>query len=169
MTRKYRPQGVYQITTHMAVVLSLLIVFVAISYYFFLADPEDAAPDQEALAELQAMRGLWEERRPESFRYVVDRRCDCPPEDRTAYAVLEQGRQRTARFLIPIESGAGILIDAPPRPVWLDDVFSIAETMILSGGVDELRFDAVYGYPIALTTSEGDRYEVRDFQIDRTR
>lgn len=169
MTRKYRPRGVYQITTHMAVVLSLLIVFIAISYYFFLADSEDPTADQDALAELQAMRTLWEDRRPESFRYVVDRRCDCAPEDSTAYAVLEQGRQRTARFLIPIESGAGILIDAPPRPVWLDDVFSIAENMILSGGVDELRFDEVYGYPITLTTGDGDSYEVRDFQIDRTR
>jgi hypothetical protein len=165
MSKKYRPEGRYQVTSHAAAIIIVLIIFVSVSYYFFLARPDEQAQRIDALESLAAAESRWEENRPAAFRYVVDRSCDCPDEDGRAYTVTERDGRLTAEFAIPVESSAGILVTAPPRPVGIEDVFAVVERSLRSGKLIEVRYDSDFGYPENVVVTADDRYEIRDFEI----
>lgn len=165
MSKKYRPDGNYHVTSHVAAILLVLIVFVSVSYYFFLARPDEQAALAEAREALDAAEALWDTRRPGNFRYVVDRSCNCPEEDARAYTVTERGGRLSAEFAIPVESSAGILVTSPPRPVGIDDVFGVIERSLRSGMLIDVRYDSDFGFPENVEVSADDRYEIRDFEI----
>jgi hypothetical protein len=165
MSKIYRPDGRYQLTSHAAAILVVMIIFVSVSYYFFLARPDEQAQASNALDALDAAKARWAENRPAAFRYVVDRRCDCPDEDSRAYTVTERDGNLSAEFAIPVESTAGILITAPPRPVAIRDIFAVIERSVRSGNLLDVRYDHDFGYPEHVTVADDDRYEVRDFEI----
>ena len=165
MGRKYSPDGRYQVTSHIAVVLILLVVFVSVSYFFFLAKPDEQAHHLEMQAEYGAARALWISERPASFRYVVDRACDCPDEDSRAYTMIERGTQRIAEFPIPVESSAGILITVPPRPVTIEEIFDRVEAALGSNSAIEVRYESAYGYPETVVLEPNEKYEIRDFEV----
>jgi hypothetical protein len=165
MSKKYRPEGRYQVTSHVAAILLVLIIFVSVSYYFFLARPDEQAALAAAREALVAAEARWETRRPQDFRYVVDRSCDCPEEDARAYTVTERDGRLSAEFAIPVESSAGILLSRPPRPVRIDDVFGVIERSLRSGMLIEVRYDSDFGYPEVAEIAADDRYEIRDFEI----
>ncbi len=165
MSKKYRPDGRYQVTSHAAAILLVLIVFVSVSYYFFLAKPDEQAQRLGLTAEYEAAAARWSAERPPRFRYVLDRTCDCPPEDARAYAVTEQDGQRRAEFPIPVESVSGELITAPPRPLWIDDIFGIIERALRSGAIIEVRYDQALGYPESVIIGPDEQYEIRDFEL----
>jgi len=165
MSKKYRPDGKYQVTSHVAAILLVLIIFVSVSYYFFLARPDEQAARLEAGDAFSAAQSLWETRRPAEYRYVVDRSCNCPEEDSRAYTIIVRNGQSSAEFAIPVESSAGILVTSPPRPVVIDDVFDVIERAQRSGMLIEVRYDSDFGFPESVVLSADDRYEIRDFEI----
>jgi hypothetical protein len=165
MSKKYRPEGKYQLTSHVAAILLMLIVFVSVSYYFFLARPDEQAILAVQRSEFDAARSLWDQERPTAFRYVVDRSCDCPAEDGRAYLVTERNGAFSAVFPIPVESTAGVLITVPPRPDRIAELFDAAGRSLQSGTVIEVRYDMDYGFPEILVTGPDRAWEVRDFEV----
>ena len=63
MSKKYRPEGKYQVTSHAAAIIVVLIIFVSVSYYFFLARPDEQAQRIDAMASLDAAKARWRESR----------------------------------------------------------------------------------------------------------
>ena len=164
MARHYKPDGRYQVTSHVAAVLLVLILFVSVSYFFFLAKPDEQARRAELMAEYEAAVALWASQRPPRFRYALDRTCDCPAEDDRTYVVTELDGQRTAEFPIPVEAVSGELIPAPPRPLWIDDIFGIIVRTLRSGAVIDVRYDQAFGYPEFVEIGPDEQYEIRDFE-----
>ena len=56
MSKVYRPEGRYQLTSHAAAILIVMIIFVSVSYYFFLARPDEQAQTSDALTALDAAK-----------------------------------------------------------------------------------------------------------------
>ena len=172
MARVYKPKGTYQVTTHVAVVLLVLVIFVSVGYFFFLGKPNEEAKRLELGEELSTKRQLWDSRRPTSFQYVVERDCDCVNEDERPFSVTDREGQRSARFPIPVESSTGELISVPPNPIWIEGVFALIDETLQVGGIAKVRYDSLYGYPeTAEIRRDGDRkmiierYEIRDFEV----
>jgi hypothetical protein len=171
MAKKYQPKSKYELTTHIAVVLLLLILFLSVSYFLFLAKPDEQARLLELESRLQSSRTLWQTRRPERFRYVVDRNCDCSAEDEMRFIVSVFDGQRAAEYPIPVESSTGIMITVPPNPLWIDDIFELVARAIEAGVKVDVRYHGRYGFPEYVElTQEGmnaptEQYEIRDFEI----
>jgi len=164
VSKKYPLEGRYQVTSHIAVILLVLILFVSIGYFFFLAKPDEHARRLELMAEFETHSALWARERPARFQYSVDRTCDCPDEDGRPYKVQEVDGQREAAFPIPVEASTGSLLYAPPRPLWIDDIFTIIERALRSGAIIEVRYDQSLGYPRSAIIGPDERYEIRDFE-----
>ena len=171
MSRNYRPATSYQITSHIAVVLLMLIMFVAVGYFFLLGKPDETAARNAKGDTLAAGLATWRTERPRDYRYVVERDCDCPDEDRRPYTITERNGWPSAAYPIPMETSAGILVTEPPRPETIDDVFSRAERAFRSGADLEIRLHPVYGFPQRLVirpagdaAGQPDVYEIRDFE-----
>lgn len=169
MSKNYRPQESYQITSHIAVILVVLILFLAVGYFFFIGQPGEQARHMEELDELVSSRALWQSRRPVSYQYVVDRVCNCPDEDDRAYLVIVRDGQQSAQFPIPVESSTGILITAPPRPVWIDEIFAVVELALQENADIDARYDRSWGYPRTVIIGPAEQYEIRDFEVAESR
>ena len=98
MTKRKPLAGIYQLTTFLALVLLLLILFISAAYFFMIPAPEGAAEQGDLLAEVAAKRSTWESAQPASFRYVVDRDCYCDPRLRGAVCRDRRARQQVGRF-----------------------------------------------------------------------
>lgn len=165
-------QGVYQSTTLIAAVFLLLILFVSVGY-FFLIPPPDEAPQQSAIIrELQENRLAWENSRPLSYRYVVERSCYCSQEYVTPYIATEEQGRKTAEFLVSVESGTGEFLSEPSEPLWISDIFDELAKAIEADAqpVVEVTYDSRYGYPASVNIrypqpDAGMRYEIRDFEV----
>lgn len=164
MSKKYPLEGQYQVTSHLAVILLVLILFVAVGYFFFLAKPDEQANRLDLMAEFEANSALWTRERPSRISYSIDRTCDCPAEDGRPYQVRETDGQRSARFPIPVEASDGTTISVPPRPVWIDDIFGIIERALRSGIDIDVRYDQALGYPRSVSIGPDEQYEIRDFE-----
>lgn len=172
MTRRKPLAGIYQLTTFLALVLLLLILFISAAYFFMIPAPEKAAGDGDVLTEFAARRSAWESRRPASFRYVVDRDCYCSPAFVEPYVATEERGSKSAAFLIEIESATGEFISKPPDPVWIDDLFALIEQSVRDDMVVEIEYDKDLGFPVSILVRPDPtppdsvyRIEVRDFEI----
>ena len=172
MTKRKSLAGIYQITTFLAVVLLLLILFVSAAYFFMIPAPDTPAQGRDILAEVAAKRRLWESMRPASFRYVVDRDCYCDPTYVEPYVALEERGRRTAAFTIEVESTGGDFISVPPDPVWIDDLFDLVERSVREGQSVAVEYDDEFGFPVSIVVQPEPappdsrfRVEVRDFEI----
>ena len=171
MTRRKPLAGIYQITTFLALVLLLLILFVSAAYFFVIPGPDRSGHDGDALAEVAANRSTWESIRPAAFRYVVDRDCYC---DRTyvePYVATEEPGGRSAAFTIEIETPGGEFIAVPPDPVWMDDLFDLVEQSVREEKHVEVAYDKEFGFPNSILVHPAPRQpdsvyrvEVRDFE-----
>ena len=174
MSKAYKPETKYQATSLIAVVLLLMIIFVSVGFFFFLAKPEELALRTAMTESFEAAAARWRERRPPAYRYVVDRYCDCPPEVDRAYVVTVDGSGRRAEFPIPVESSAGLLLDSPPSPVWLSSLMSEIEQTLRDDRPVEVRDNYLFGYPEFVDLAPGagkpgtvTRFEIRDFEVLR--
>lgn len=174
VTRKLPRKGVYQPSTHLAAVVLVLIVFVSAGAVLLLTATDERQDTEALLDELAASRALWAGRRPDAFRYVVERDCACPAEDSAAYIATERFGVQSAEFRLPVESGSGEFLSAPPRPIWIDDVFALVEAALQAEEAVTVRYDANRGYPTYAAIGDdadagviGRRYSVRDFEILR--
>jgi len=172
MSRRNRPGSSYQLATYLAVALSLLFIFVSAAYILIIAEPDSPQSQDQIVAELASHRTTWTSRRPAAYRYVVQRDCSCPAEYLKSFIVTEQSGSKTARFPIPVESSSGAVLTEPPMPVWLDEVFGIADRAARDGNVLDIGFDPTFGYPTRLEIrrdadpqQKNERFEIRDFEI----
>ena len=171
MTRKKSLAGIYQLTTFLALVLLLLILFVSAAYFFYIPSPGDASGTRDLLAELSDQRNKWDAKRPAAFRYVVDRDCYCERTYVEPYVASEEPGDKSAAFAIEIETAGGEFISVPPDPVWIDDLFDLVERSIREEKSVEVGYDKEFGFPnsmmVAPVPKPPDsvlRVEVRDFE-----
>ena len=176
MTRKKPLAGIYQLTTFLALVLLLLILFISAAYFFMIPAPEEAPGQEDLLAELTIQRSAWKSGQPESFRYVVDRDCNCDPGYVEPYVATEERGNKSAAFVIEIESATGEFISTPPRPVWIDDLFSLIEQSVRDEKQVVVTYDKELGFPVSILVRPDPappdsvyRVEVRDFEITEYR
>jgi hypothetical protein len=176
MTRRKPLAGIYQLTTFLALVLLLLILFISAAYFFMIPTPEEAPVQENLLATLATQRNAWAAGQPESFRYVVDRDCNCDPAYVEPYVATEERGNKSAAFVIEIESGAGEFISAPPQPVWIDDLFSLIEQSVRDQKYVDVRYDQELGFPVSILVRPDPappgsvyRVEVRDYEITEYR
>ena len=146
----------YQSTALVAVVLIVVIIFIAAPYFTTVPVPEFSDEQESLLDELYAKKQRWEKNRPASFRYVVERKCDCPAEHMNPFPVVED---RDAKNI---------------RVSWIDDFFIDIEKAILNSAQVLVTYDALYSFPVAISISYPDGTEgswqevyVRDFDILR--
>jgi len=162
--------GTYQITTLLAVVVLLLILFVSAAYVLFLPVPDPLAMQKQVLADLQAGRDKWDASRPRSYQYVVDRTCTCARAILEPYVASEESDYRTAAFPFPIESGTGELLTSPASPVWIDGLYTKIEESVFDGDEVVVEYDTSFGFPkrVDIKREAADtnmRYELRDFEV----
>jgi len=125
----------------------LLILFVSVGYFFFLHQP-GLSPDQKsALVELHERRAEWEDERPPSFRYEVERQCDCQLDYIEPFTVVED-------------------LNEPDTRAWIDEFFAMIEETMLAGAPVSVSYDARFGYPNDFTIANEDTV-VRDFEVLR--
>ena len=172
MTRRKPLAGIYQLTTFLALVLLLLILFISAAYFFMIPAPGVAPGYGDAEAELGVRRSTWESRRPASFRYVVDRDCNCDPAFVEPYVATEERGSKSAAFLIEIESDNGEFVSRPTDPVWIDDLFGLIEQSFRDGMVVDVDYHKDLGFPVSILVRPDPappdsqyRIEVRDFEI----
>ena len=172
MTRRKSLAGIYQITTFLAVVMLLLILFISAAYFFMIPAPDQDPAEKDLMAELATNRSTWTSAQPASFRYVVDRDCYCDPAYVEPYVATEDRGRRSAAFVIEIESSAGEFISMPPEPVWIDDLFDLIEESVRDGDHVVARYDKARGFPVSILVHPDPpppdsvyRVEVRDFEV----
>jgi hypothetical protein len=172
MTRRKPLAGIYQLTTFLALVLLLLILFISAAYFFMIPAPEQAAGHGDKLTEVASRRSTWATKRPPSFRYVVDRNCYCEPAYVEPYIATEERGNRSAAFTIEIESASGEFISSPPDPMWIENLFDLIERSVHDAMVVEVEYDEDLGYPASILIRPDPappdslfRVEVRDFEI----
>ena len=146
----------YQSTALVAVVLIVVIIFIAAPYFTTVPVAEFSDEQELLLDELFAKKQRWEESRPASFRYVVERKCACPAEHMKPFPVVEDLDARNIRVS------------------WIDDFFIDVEKAILDSAQVMVTYDALYSFPVAISISypagpENSWREiyVRDFDILR--
>ena len=146
----------YQSTALVAVVLIVVIIYISAPYFTTVPVPEFSDEQELLLAELYAKKQRWEESRPASFRYVVERKCACPAEHMQPFPVVEDLDARNIRVS------------------WIDDFFIDIEKAILDSAQVTVTYDALYSFPVAISISYLDGAEdswqeiyVRDFDIIR--
>ena len=162
----------FQSTTLIAVAMLLLILFVSAGYMMLIPTDQDRGAGTSAAADLQRNRELWEQNKPRSFRYTVDRSCFCSAEITTPYVATEERGLRRAAFRTEVESSIGEFLDAPEQPIWIDDIFAeIGEAVAsdLDPAID-VRYDPDYGYPLVADIrypmpDAYFKYEVEDFEV----
>jgi hypothetical protein len=172
MARNRTPDYGFQITTPIAAVILLLIVFVSLGYFFIETIPGLPPDNGVVLKSAEENSRVWSAGRPAAFRYVVDRDCECASEEKRPYVVTERGSERQAVFPVPVEADDGTLLTEPADPVWIDDTFGLLEAADLQNQVVSARFNAEFGFPMSFTirqnSSSADTittYEIRDFEI----
>ena len=172
MQKRTGRKSVYQSTTHVAVALLLLILFVSVGYFFLIPQAEFAQEDSAMLAEMRARQASWEQNKPVSFRYVVRRSCDCSVEVVTPYVATEERGYKTAAFRIEVESGSGEFLSSPPDPVWIADIYSELGEAFASADspLIDVSYDGMYGYPTTVNirysiVDAHVRYDIQDFEI----
>ncbi len=168
IARRRRLGSKYQLTTHLAVVLLLLVMFISAGFYLLVVKPGSPDTDSAQRYGLDSARATWDTHRPRRFRYVVDRQCDCPIEERQPFVVTEEGLKVTARFAIPLESSTGELLTGPADVASITRLFAIAEVAIVADEVIELAFDANFGFPSRTHFTNSGKtvlIEVRDFEV----
>jgi len=170
--RTSNSKGVYQSTTHVAVALLLLILFVSVGYFFLVPQPEPPLEKDAMLAEMTRQQEIWESDKPLSFRYVVRRTCFCGPEIVTPYIATEDHGHQTAEFRVEIESRPSEFLKSPPNPMWISDIYSELADAFASASdpLIEVSYDNQLGYPVSANIrypmpDAYFRYDIQDFEI----
>lgn len=172
MQKRPRQNAVYQSTTHVAVALLLVLLFIFVGYFFFIPQSDESKQGSAMLAELQSQQANWERNKPLSFRYVVTRDCFCDSEIVTPYVATEERGVKTAAFRIEIEAGSGEFLSSPRNPMWISDIYSELATAFTSAQspLVEVSYDSKLGYPtnVSIRYPMPDafyRYDIQDFEI----
>ena len=172
MARNRKPKYGFQITTPIAAVILLLIVFVSLGYFFIETIPGLPPDNSVVMRELEDNRSIWRERRPGSIRYVIDRDCDCASESKRPYVATETGSQRWATFPVPVESDDGKQLVAPHDPIWIDDTFALISSADIQNQAVSARFHPELGIPVEIVIRQKPdsadtiaTYEIRDIEI----
>ena len=156
MKHRISRKTAYQSTALVAVVLIVVIIYISVPYFTTVPVAEFSDEQELLLDELYAKKQRWEESRPASFRYVVERKCDCPVEHMRPFPVVEDLDARNIRVS------------------WIDDFFVAIEEAILDSARVAVTYDALYSFPVVISISYPDGPEdswqeiyVREFDVIR--
>ena len=159
-------------TTLIAVALLLLILFVSVGSLTLLSNAEEPLHDPDLVSELLQNLQAWEETRPLSYRYVVQRSCTCQKEDVAAFVATEKRGQRMSAFVVSVESSSGEFLSEPPNPVWIGDIFDELINAVEedSRPLIEVAYDNRYHFPVSVNIQYASAaasvlYEIRDFEV----
>ena len=89
MKHRISRKTAFQSTALVAVILIVVIIYISAPYFTTVPVAEFSDEQESLLAELYAKKQRWEESRPVSFRYVVERKCACPIEHTKPFPVVE--------------------------------------------------------------------------------
>ena len=163
-----RPFGTANSALQFVAVGVLAVVGIAGGWIVLATDKALGSDVAAQLLAIQGKRDFWQEKRPNSFRYVVQLRCFCGSDLTRPYLVMEQDGRRSAEYLdAPAISGLPI---GPSQPVWLDDLFAIARTAVQDGQSSvTMSFDEELGFPDMINLNPGGvdggrRYLVSNFE-----
>ena len=165
-------KGSFQSTSLIAAVVLLLIMFVSGAYFFIVPTTGVDPRTEKDLALLDENRSLWQQQKPESFTYVVERRCACSQSTTEPYVATETKDRRTAVFPEFVRGKFDDPSAAPESPVWIAGLFATIAAAIESGELLTARYDYTLGYPVLVRYKANDgsdeivEIRVRDFQID---
>ena len=156
MKHRISRKTAFQSTALVAVVLIVVIIYISAPYFTTVPVAEFSDEQESLLVELYAKKQRWEESRPVSFCYVVERKCACPIEHTKPFPVVED-------------------LDAKNlRVSWIDDFFVAIEKAILDSAQVAVTYDALYSFPVVISISYPDGSEdswqeiyVREFDIIR--
>lgn len=170
MSQRQSHRGVYHTTTLLAVVVSLLILFVTSGYFFWLPQINEDDGYDVVESALEEHRDRWSANRPLAFRYVLKRSCACDASIATPYIVIEERGARTAEFLTPLEVRPGEDLAGPDNALWIDDIFVEIEKALGNATELDVAWDERFGFPTRVeirypSTDAWYRYEVRDFEV----
>lgn len=135
----------FQPTSLIAAVLLLLVVFVSVGYFFFIAEPRLTAEQESMLALLQTRRDEWKAKRPPAFRYEIERECECPLEYVEPFTVVEY-------------------LDDPENQAWIDDYFERLLAAIQDRDDVAIGYDPRFSYPNDFHVG-GEQVYIRDFEV----
>lgn len=135
----------FQATSLIAAALLLLLVFVSVGYFFFLAQPGMSPQHEAMLSNLQLRRGEWEEKRPPAFRYEIERECDCPLDYIEPFAVVEYR-------------------DEVDNHAWIDEYFQTLEAALRLAQDVSIRYDPRFSYPNDFHI-DAEQTFIRDFEV----
>lgn len=169
---KHRPwrRERFQITSLLAVVALLMIVFLTSAWFFFTASPPVPEETARAIAQLHAQKEIWNNAKPASYRYVVERDCACALTFTTPYLAFEDRGAKSVRFSDLDLARFDDDIAVPDDPVWIDDLFASIERSFERGDALTVRYDPRYGFPtfvgrVTEESSDEFRISVRDFEV----
>lgn len=170
MHHKHWRKSTFHATSIIAVVLLLLIMFTSAAWFIMFPDGPVPTSSPGFDQTLRQNIAKWEENRPVSFRYVVQRDCACPTEDTRAYIATEERGRKSAHFLVAVESSSGESLEEPPRPMWISDVFNELRESAPSAQEIRADFHSRYGFPESATIDLGPtdskmQYTIRDFEV----
>ena len=163
-------RSAYHSTTLIAVVLLLLILFVTSGFFFWLQPSDDDGNPAEYVDALDVHLARWSEQRPASFRYVLDRNCECDVGTSTPYIVIDERGSRSAEFLTPLEVRPGEVLSAPTEPLWIHDVFQEVRRAVSDATELDVTWDERFGFPARVSVRYANpdawyEYEIRDFEV----
>lgn len=172
MQHRPRKKTSFQLTSLIAVVVLMVILFISVGYFFVIPHLTDTGAQEKLLASLQANDELWQTNRPVSYRYVVERECDCALELMRPYVVTVARDLRTAQYLVTGSADSLGISEEPPEVVWLEELFAKTAEAVLHAKEVEVIFDPRFGYPSSVRINSSNRstasfevYGVRDFEV----
>lgn len=170
---KHRPpkKGSYQVTTFIAVLLLLFIVFVSVGYFFMIAEPKIDPQRTELRDQFERNRGLWASRRPIAFQYHVSRRCNCADDFQRPYRVTEGRGAPLVDYVSPLETASPGAGTVPPEPLRIAQLFDLIATELDSAHALDVSFDPAFGFPTRIDLDPSPAVDdelgiaVYDFQV----
>jgi len=174
VTRRPWHGGVYESTAHLAVVLLLLILFLATGYFFFVPDSEVTPDRQSLLLEIDESRAAWEATKPAEFTYVIRRSCFCPRRITRPFRVSESSG--IVRATVPETSPIGSESDLVELPdtLSIDSVFELLADAVREADRINIAYDETFGFPTeiridwsARTIDDEDTYRIDQFVVIR--
>lgn len=104
-------------------------------------------PEVEVLTDLEMARERWENARPSSYEFAVERMCFCGPESRGPVRLRVQGLTAVER--VYVDSGAPVRAEMADGFPTVDGLFDMLASAV-AGDAHEVRatYDPVLGVPI---------------------
>ena len=164
-----KKKPVFQVTTLLAGVMLLMILFITVGYFFTLPVTVSGPVAKMSESELQWAR--WQELRPTRYEYIVERGCFCTPAYREPYVVRVDRNLRTFSYSRKLEDLNPNLPAKPPNPLSIKDIFVLLVRAETDAATLSVLYNSEFSYPETIRidwnqsqTDEEQYFVIRDFR-----